>query len=198
MTVKVFDNIFTEEEADDLEDIIINLPWFYNKNTIGYGNGFIMDDNSVESWQLVHKFYPGDDGQINSPFTERVRYYLDLFCERTGNYYEEVYRAKANFQPRWTEDSDKYNTVHVDTPNPHHVLIYYVNDSDGDTFFFDRRHGEVWITDGNYKVIDRVSPKKGRFVLFDGSIYHAGSNPREYDRRMVLNFDMRLVQRNED
>ena len=90
------------------------------------------------------------------------------------------------------------HTVHFDTPNPHHVLIYYVNDSDGDTFFFDRRHGEVWITDGNYKVIDRVSPKKGRFVLFDGSIYHAGSNPREYDRRMVLNFDMRLVQRNDD
>ena len=59
---------------------------------------------------------------------------------------------------------------------PHMVALYYVNDADGDTFFFDR----------NREVINRVTPKKGRMVVFDGLTLHASSMPSK-DYRISLN-----------
>ena len=72
-----------------------------------------------------------------------------------------------------------YNHAHVDADMPHTTTLYYVNDSDGDTYFFDN--------DGN--IIKKVTPKKGRIVTFDGLTYHSSSCPRENSHRLVLNFN---------
>ena len=66
--------------------------------------------------------------------------------------------------------------VHRDVGMPHWVCLYYVNDSDGDTIFYDK----------NNKEINRVSPKKGRIAFFDGSIDHCGSKPQN-NTRIVIN-----------
>ena len=73
------------------------------------------------------------------------------------------------------------NDIHIDFLNPHIVALYYPHDTDGDTLFFDSIE--------NPKEIFRVSPSKGTMVLFDGSIYHASSNPVNHDIRMTVNFD---------
>ena len=65
-----------------------------------------------------------------------------------------------------------HNNIHVDVKVPHTVALYYVNDTDGDTFFFDK----------NREIVDRVSPKKGRIVVFDGLTLHASSMPTEQYR----------------
>lgn len=69
-----------------------------------------------------------------------------------------------------------HNNMHVDHSSPHMVALYYVNDTDGDTFFFNR----------NREVVERVSPKKGRMVVFDGHTLHASSMPSK-DYRISLN-----------
>ena len=71
---------------------------------------------------------------------------------------------------------------HTDLPLPHLALIYYVNDSDGDTVFFEDKTIE-----NNFKLVERqrVSPKKGRVVLFDGSHLHAGGYPTDVPRCIV-------------
>lgn len=71
---------------------------------------------------------------------------------------------------------------HTDRPEPHLGLIYYVNDSDGDTLFFEDKSIE---NNWKPKVIERVSPKKGRIVLFDGSHLHAGGYPTNTPRCIV-------------
>ena len=58
------------------------------------------------------------------------------------------------------------------------TFLYYVNDSDGDTIFFNK----------NKKEIKRVKPKKGTGVLFKSNTLHAGSNPINSDKRMVINY----------
>ena len=63
------------------------------------------------------------------------------------------------------------------------IFLYYVDDSDGDTFFFNEKFGA-----SEYTVMNRYSPKKGKGVLFDNSIVHASSPPRLHERRMTLNF----------
>lgn len=68
---------------------------------------------------------------------------------------------------------------HTDLPYPHWVILYYINDADGDTVFYN--------SEGN--VIKTVKPKKGRAVLFDGLIMHSGGIPKEKNRAIV-NFDI--------
>ena len=71
---------------------------------------------------------------------------------------------------------------HRDSTTPHLVCLYYVNDSDGDTIFFDDFGKEI----------KRVSPKKGRIAFFDGSIEHSGSRPTK-NHRIVINFNFTTI-----
>lgn len=71
-----------------------------------------------------------------------------------------------------------YYAPHTDRPEEHLGLIYYVNDSDGDTIFFE---GD--------KELQRVSPKKGRIVIFDGNTLHAGGFPTD-NPRCIVNYNL--------
>lgn len=68
---------------------------------------------------------------------------------------------------------------HVDFPFQHTVVLYYVNDADGDTVFFDK----------NNQIVKSVSPKRGRVVVFDGLLYHGGGIPKK-GPRCAVNFDI--------
>jgi hypothetical protein len=72
---------------------------------------------------------------------------------------------------------------HTDLPFDHYVVLYYVNDSDGDTVFFQ-----------NGKIVKRVSPKRGRLIIFDGRIEHGGGIPTT-GPRCAVNFDIRIDRR---
>ncbi len=65
---------------------------------------------------------------------------------------------------------------HVDLFSPHLVCLYYINDTDGDTVFY---------SEDKKQEIYRVTPKKGRCVIFDGGIYHASSTPTLTDRAII-------------
>ena len=79
------------------------------------------------------------------------------------------------------ETSLKHYAPHVDLPGEHMVVIYYVNDADGATVFFDNF--------GN--IIQEVEPKKGRVLLFDGKIKHGGGIPKK-GPRCIVNYDLHI------
>jgi hypothetical protein len=101
-----------------------------------------------------------------------------------------------------------YDHIHVDTPDEHMVCLYYANDSDGgDTVFFDHTVADMLekynITDRpiydqqlleiidsqsdkkDFKVIKRVTPKKGRAVIFNGLRYHSAARCQSGHRLIV-------------
>jgi len=82
-------------------------------------------------------------------------------------------------------DKISCNNRHVDRRSEHVVCLYYVNDSDGDTVLFNGDTEEV---------IQRVTPKRGRVVLFDGGTYHASGKPT-VNCRAVINLN--LVRKND-
>ena len=94
---------------------------------------------------------------------------------------------------------EDYNTPHTDHDTKHMTGIYYFDDSDGDTILFDQMDdpfGEVnqRITDiftQEYSIAERIKPEKNKFVLFDGNRFHASSNPKINQYRIVLNFNFR-------
>jgi hypothetical protein len=65
-------------------------------------------------------------------------------------------------------------------------MVYYCNDSDGDTFLFEEFHYPI-IPD-SLTVHKLVSPKQNRAVIFESNRWHSSSNPRISPNRFVINF----------
>lgn len=82
---------------------------------------------------------------------------------------------------------------HVDQNGPHCVLLYYVNDSDGDTVLYKERYDpskDPWESyPKEFTVQSYVSPKAGRAIIFDGLQYHSASSPKESQERAIINID---------
>ena len=74
---------------------------------------------------------------------------------------------------------NRKNHIHVDMDTPHTVVLYYVNDADGTTDLFDEKG----------RKIKSVKPKMGRCVIFDGSIKHRSSHPKNHNR-CIINIDV--------
>lgn len=66
----------------------------------------------------------------------------------------------------------------------HKTAIYYISDSDGDTILFDEYYtGKLEHT--KKTIYKRISPKKGRLVIFDALRYHANSWSTQKERVLV-------------
>jgi hypothetical protein len=173
--------------ADILEDIICKSPdfqWVYTPSTNNQKETQIMkrDESSYESEQLVHALYL--EGARRSQFFDIVFPFFYFLEEKTGVRLGAIERIKANMLLKSAEPDDKYNTPHIDVPDAgYKSLIYYVKDSDGDTFIFN----ETFRDKKALTVNKRVSPKKAKAVLFDSNTWHASSNPRQNQNRVVLN-----------
>lgn len=64
-----------------------------------------------------------------------------------------------------------------------YTLLYYVNDSDGDTFLFNETYG----SDRNNLTINITqTPQEGCGLLFEGNLYYADSSPRISENRAVI------------
>ena len=184
-------NVLDDTEVEEIEKILSSpfFPWYMSKTKytaqLETVEKFKNNPNVKEYVQLVHVFYNNETGdtRVNSDFAPLVVKPFQKLLAKINLNDAILYRCKANFQTQHkNSDSDSYNTPHIDLPNPHYVMIYYVNDSDGDTFLFDN----------NDQLITRITPERGKILIFNGEILHAGSHPVESDYRIVINYNFSL------
>ena len=193
-TYKVYDNILSLPEEGKIYHTFIDesFPWFFSEaNSTVSGNAQEVDgdQNTKESMQFVHLFNI-NDGSSNSGYSNMTDWILNKFLEHTGFKLKKLWKVKANFQAQVLDfDHSKYNTPHIDRFGPHWVLLYYPNDSDGDTRIWTRKFGEGKTT---YNDIASVTPKTGRFLLFKGEHYHCGAHPKDTQKRIVINYNLDL------
>lgn len=83
---------------------------------------------------------------------------------------------------------DHYNQPHIDTPDPTYSIVYYLNDSDGDTVFFNEKYSPEQKHPIKLTVMERITPKKNRAVIFESNRYHASCNPSISENRFVINW----------
>jgi hypothetical protein len=128
------------------------------------------------------------EGGKRSQFFDVVFPFFYFLEEKTGIRLAAIERIKANMLLRSSAagvGDDAYNTPHIDIPDAgFKSLIYYVKDSDGDTVLFN----ETVRDKKDLTVAKRVTPRKGKAVVFDSNRWHASSNPRQNQNRIVLNF----------
>ena len=101
--------------------------------------------------------------------------FITQFCLKKNC---DMLRSHITFQWPRPEKFGIPHNAHTDNEKPHDVVLYYVNDSDGDTFFFDNE----------MNVIHREIPERGKLVIFDGSTLHASSSPSK-NFRLSLNIN---------
>ena len=167
--IKLLDNVIPSELQDEVEQALLgwNFPWYHYANT----NYAEQKTRANDVPQFTHGFIR--ENTRNSAFDKIPK----VILEKMGISQTHILRAKANLLPR--EPHPITHPPHTDDSKPHIALIYYVNDSDGDTHFYDK--GEISKT---------VSPKKGSAVMFKGHIYHASASPVKNRFRLVINYNL--------
>ena len=189
------DDLVEPAVADEIERLMVSggFPWYYYPNV---NNAIrpedrqrhptvICDDSRFEeSFGFSHLLFPSD--QPNSQLFHYPKRLFEAFLNRHRLLPTKLIRVKANLLVRTAAPSGQRPFApHVDMPAPHWVMIYYVNDSDGDTLILDKTYPDR----ENAAVLHAVSPKKGRTILFDGRHYHCGTCPARHDVRIVFNYD---------
>ena len=83
------------------------------------------------------------------------------------------------------------DTPHIDLDDNESfiVALYYVCDSDGDTIIYNERKEQP---EGQYTIKQKVTPKKGRIVIFDGCLYHTAEQPVLKNTRCIVNYCLQI------
>jgi hypothetical protein len=150
-----------------------NFPWYYVPSIVR---------NREDSFGFTHSVYK--EGVPNSNYFDFFIPLLEQFEKRTNTEIKEILRARIRMTVPVLGKSFS-NLPHTDFDVSHKAFVYYINDSDGDTIFYDKFRGED-ISD--LKEVARVSPKMGDAVMFEGLRFHSGAVPSK-NRRIVLNVD---------
>jgi len=172
----VIDNVLPQSYADSIESTLFSptFPWFYTDD-ITYAIGSREQLQSM-TFGFFHLLF--SDGIQHSNFFSYFEPIVHIALDKSVGLNKPYVLQARSFMQLPIQNKNEYNNKHIDSHLPHFVVLYYVNDSDGDTFLFD-----------GPEIRQRVSPKKNRAVIFDGSIYHASSNPNT-TKRAVINFNV--------
>ena len=136
----------------------------------------------------------GEDSRM-SPLSSLLLPILFIFCEKAEIDYNAILRIRVGLFTKTAIQAPHHNP-HVDFCQPHRTAVYYVNDSDGDTFVFDQTYETVSVDDSarfanenRFTVAGRVSPKRGTMMAFDGRHYHASMHPLKASKRIAITFN---------
>jgi hypothetical protein len=177
--IEVFDKTYPQDYLDGLHNFYLGgrIQWTFLKDC-AYGDDAEERGGTIEipSFSSV----PMGNKQIKDPETLKawsLAIYLnqDLF----GLEALDLFRLRIGMQlPLLMLEKPLHHNPHTDSPEEHMTVLLYLTDTDGDTFFFD--------DDGD--IVERVTPKLGRAVKFNGNHIHASSSPTN-GTRIAANFN---------
>ena len=178
--VKVLDNIVSDGYSQYLFDRMTELPWTFVPNlSIGQSDDYSSAGFS-HTFYLREDFNQKEKKTITAP---QYSYVSPLLLEGFNKMgievnMSDVFRCRARLT--LNRETNVVGDKHIDYHIPHLVFLYYVNTTDGDTLIYN---------DG--QIVERIQPKRGRGVLFDGSMFHASSSST-LSPRIVLNTNILL------
>jgi len=186
--VIVIDDVVDVQTQDLIEKTIFSreTSWTFGR-TVFYDNHPEVTD--LQKTKLMSFTRPLFD--IEKQYRDNN---LNLYIKPIEKHCKVLISSRIQLQlPLLTEKDKIYGVPHLDGQNdrPYLVAVYYVNDVDGDTVLFKQTRNNCTaqdIIDGKLDIDQTISPKKGRLVIFDGSIYHAVGKPKT-DLRCIINYN---------
>ena len=210
MDYLILDDFTPLSLQNQLETMIMyndTVNWGYRDQTAGVHG---VDWSSLypqvqETWMLQHTMFGIDVGVSNQETFDLAKinlFFLEYYMGKSINILQ---RVKANCLVKHSELPGKNHPPHVDLGNPDcFSMVYYLHDdTDGDTILYDRQFNANNPSKRQHEGLNelvRVSPKKGRAVVFNSNRYHASSIPSEHERRCIINYvffaDMDFLTKN--
>lgn len=197
---RVFDDFISPTYQNEIEEGLSSSKtlWLFQPN-MDYGKDDFGNPDTIKKEQEVSNKYSqfvleilGMGNVANGPLHYAL---LGLTSKITDEFVPgyKNYRTRGILQTPIPNSPTHYipHTDCLHSSNDIWSFIYYPHDATGDTFLFHEQVEDVEMEDRrdyNWKYIDRVSPKKGRLIMFPSRQYHAGSPPLS-DRRMLINFN---------
>jgi len=198
----MINNIFTIDDflpkstQDKIENLFFSnrLPWLFLRDVA-------LPEDEIKAAGIT-KLTPGigcyikqdEPAFVNDKLLNELKIIPEKACEAAELKCKEIFNARSFMHfPLAEELRKEYDNIHIDVTYDHVVCLYYVNDSEGDTFLFDKTHVELPYLNKDVKlnVRKRVTPKKGRAILFNGNIYHSSSCPSK-NLRCIINFNVKI------
>ena len=162
------------EIVNRIEELCYELPWFY------FADCALGKEEAERRGLECHPYFSHtlmrvDDQAVSEWYPKFPWTPIDAAARMLNN---KRYRAHMTLQYPRPEVVNVPHNIHRDQDFPHIVGLYYVNDTDGVTFFFDE--------DDN--IVECVKPERGKMVVFDGKWRHSSSSPSE-KVRFTLNIN---------
>ena len=176
---------YQEKIKQELLGINNNFPWFHTEDVTDAG-----ELTSQHRPALAHQYVNLNDddvSEIESIFHHLFTPLLSKACQHLKMPQTEVIQGRSFLQfPLRNIDTSVVDTPHIDLDEgeEHIVVLYYVIDSDGDTVIYNERTKSLTYTEKQ-----RVTPKQGRVVIFEGGQYHTAEQPTK-GTRCIVNYNI--------
>ena len=188
----VIDNFISLEYQEKIKLELLGLdnafPWNYSEDVTAAGD-FDSQHRPAMSHQYVQIDDDNDTSEIESVYHHLFVPMLSKACQYLKMPQTEVLQGRSFLQfPLVNIDTSVVDTPHIDLDegDEHVVVLYYVVDSDGDTIIYNERTQSP-----SYTEKQRVSPKQGRVVIFEGGQYHTAQQPSN-GTRCIVNYNLEL------
>ena len=186
----VIDDFISLEYQEKIKQDLLGLenifPWHYSEDVTAAG-----DFDSQHRPAMSHQYVQIDDDNDTSEFISVYHHLFTPLLSKACQYLKipetEVIQGRSFLQwPLVNIDTSVVDLPHIDLDegDEHIVVLYYVVDSDGDTIIYNERTESP-----SYTEKQRVSPKQGRVVIFEGGQYHTAEQPTK-GTRCIVNYNL--------
>ena len=181
--IKILDNIIPKKEQNLIKNTLLDnaeFPWTF------------VNDVSIKNNK--HQTRPGFKHIFrNYKLIESILVNTRKKLKVDYDYFNEILEVRSFLQLPLEEKfrGKGVDTPHLDRYDPHLVILYYVNDSDGETVIYNYKSKDK--DDIPYfedvKELKRITPKQGRIVVFDGRYWHTAEQPTK-NIRCIININI--------
>ena len=197
--IYVFDDIIDLKCQEKIKNVLIGnenykekiFPWYYTEDVTAAG-----DDDSQHRAAFGHVYVDYNDdslvdpphSRIESDFHEFILPILKSVCKKMSVNNIDVIQGRSFLQLPLNLKDRSVDIPHRDLWDTDNffVVLYYVCDSDGDTIIYNEtKESDV------YTLKQKVTPKQGRVVVFDGTLMHTAEQPLN-NTRCVINYNLGL------
>ena len=185
--ILVIDDFIDKEYQQKIKENLMgdnDFPWYYIDDvTAAYEEG----NQGRPGLSHVYVEYDNEGGsEIISTFHELFLPLLNRACQVLQVPRAKIIQGRSFLQFPLNLNSSEDDTPHIDLDEGerHIVVLYYVVTSDGDTVIYNERtQSDV------YTVKQKVTPKQGRVVIFDGGLYHTAQQALR-KHRCIVNYNL--------
>ena len=184
--ILVFDDVIDIDYQNTIKEILLgdrqykgyDFPWYLTHDVTKPAKA---DSQKRPAFFHGYVDYPSE---LSSSFHDLFTELIQNSCGKLRLENVRVIQGRSFCQLPINSEVVSVDTPHIDTKDDHFVMLYYVCDSDGDTIIYNEK-----VESENYTIQQRIAPKQGRVVLFDGAYYHTAEQPLN-NIRCVVNYNL--------